>query len=186
MECQTRKTRPVLISSTLLGLGVVAFVAWSFCVTRESGAERLLSEWRVLRFVGTLVLLVPLTRVWVRGAKLDDRSPMRVACVLGSGGLFVVIALGVTKLFNHFADPRLDVSSVAWSALAAVFIVVPAIALRLCARESDEKPAATPVVSSIAVMLCAALLSSIAVGRGAPQIVSASSVSGCRYALAEV
>ncbi|GMU82722.1 MAG: hypothetical protein AMXMBFR47_25930 [Planctomycetota bacterium] len=177
--------RPVLVASVLTGLGLAAFVAWRWGVTKEPGAARLLAEWRVWLFVAGLLLIVPLTRVWVRAAAFDPRAPLRIAAVVGFTALFIVVGLAVTLLFSDLVDSRLAVPGIAWSALAAVAILVPAVALRLRPRESDESPLAPPAVSSVAVVLCGLLLSAIAVGTGAHQIVSASRTARCRYNLAE-
>lgn len=183
---QSAESRALLIGTGLFGLAIVALLAWRAGVANEVGAERLLSEWRVWMFVVALLLIAPLTRIWSLGATLNDRTPGRVVAIVTFGLAFVAIALCVQLLFPNFAPPRLNVGGVGWSLLAAAFIAVPTIALRMRSGESTGTPIVAPTVSSVTVVLCAVLLSGVAVGRGAHQIVSASNVSRCRYDLAEM
>lgn len=191
------KSRSLLVWAGLASLAIAGLVGWRWAVPASPGAERVLAEWRVWLPVVTLLLLAPLTRVWVCGARLDGHAPLRIATMPGlSAGGFVLIGLAVSLRFPHDSAARLATSGVTWFVLAAAFILAPLIALRLRAGGTAAAPISPPAaptvavstvaVSTVGIVLCAVLLSGVAVGAGASQLVAAAGASRCKYDLPAV
>lgn len=168
----------------LLGLaGVVC--ALLAAAARAPLASFILADWQVWLAAVALLLLAPLSRIWACGAAVlgTERPPLRLAAILVVAIVFVATVPAILHFgLGTFAAPRVRLHALAWVALAAAYLVVPAVAYFLSAREPAQ--ALRPVVApSLIVVLAGLALPALVVWRGAKPLTAAADMARCRYDL---
>ena len=173
-----------VLQTLALGGGAVSVVALLVtCVTTE-GAGPVLAEWRVWAGVLALLLLAPLSAIWAGRTEDEQRIlPIRLLVVSGVGAALVaVVAMAVQLGGEALPQARLHVTSIAWMALAAAYVVVPATVYSL-SRTGGPLRAIPATTRTASVVLAGLGLFGGTIAVGSEPLAKIARQSRCRYDL---
>ncbi len=149
----------------------------------------LLAEWRAFVPLIGLLLVIPLTRIWLLeddGAPRVPRTPTRLAApaLLSIGFCAVLALLALRALGTDGPAGRLRIPSAGWMAAAALVFAVPLLTRALAGGGGPR--AATAIPRTATVLAGALVLVAGVAGGGNRAFAAVASTLRCNYDLSEI
>lgn len=176
--------RPPASALLLAALAICTGAAfWAAAHAPKTGP--IIAEWRAWVALLALILLVPLTRIWIVGRSGTASPPAGMFIIPACAAaliLFVSLAVQVT---GTLPPARLNIPTAVWVALAAIYLAVPALALMLT-RETRRVPLAPALLRSAQLLLLGLTTTAAVAAHGARSISAAIETTRCQYKLPEI
>lgn len=170
----------------ILGLAAacVAFVLWNGAARPDAPA--LLADWPIWATALALLMLAPLTKVWMspRAGGRGEVPIWRLAAVLATAAVVFACLAALVELrfgLKNLPAPRLNAQPFLW-ALAMLYVLAPA-AYYLTRRPSDAPQPAPALVQTAAIVLVGLGLFGATLSTGARQFSSVGEQMRCGFDL---